>query len=446
MLSIVFGIILSIFVIVTCLRSRPAGVLLLISLYPILPRYLGIPIGDEALALTFRRILTTLIVIICFRELLKIFFAEKFGKFHFAIYLYLIYVIIGFTGGVLSGDVNAAIFRAIDNVFVLLLGALGSTICVERFGWKTVIICVFIAPLSFIAPLTILEYTIGKSYFFDWTANTGAANAIETFSYIMREDTLRSQATFDGPLMLAEYTCFSIAACLFIFRYNKKIKWLLIIPACLFIIYATFSRSSLIIAPVILLTSFLVIFVGKFKIDQRYSSATVYGLGIMYITYFFLDLYSSAGYISDFTYFTSESDRSTYSRSIQFDLIWPYLENNIFFGIGFRRNFVENLSLHAFDNFYLWTLLESGIIGIICIMLIIGLSVKSAFSNKNDNEIKNNLQRFTLDVIFIYLAHKFFVQSSTNFIFFILIIFGILNLKNNAKSLNNLGNLHARPN
>jgi branched-subunit amino acid transport protein len=108
-----------------------------------------------------------------------------------------------------------------------------------------------------------------------------------------------------------------------------------------------------------------------------------------------------------FDFISDEGERSSVSRALQYVVIYDKMHEAPFFGFGRERNYLMLFKeLHAVDNYYFWTILEVGIIGISVYSFFLYMLVRTALS-----QYKVSYRSYYLLALIIAILMSIFYQN-----------------------------------
>lgn len=396
-------------------------IVVLLLFYPFLPKYIGFAIGSEGLALSFRRIM----LVIVFLFFLTQVFSNgrlRLERQSFAfLSLYLSTILVASINGLLSGGASAAIFRAAENTILAVIGVMLGREALRALGWSRLIRYAFLWPLLVVVPLAIIERATGYSAYFELFSHGEVVQILDMDAYRLRDGIIRSQASFGSTIVLAEYLVLSLPGLLYLDRLRHHPRWTKFLIAVVIIaILTTSSRAGIGFAVILFITHFALVSCMKYhKVRRVFASAFV---GIAWLSLLCIILYyvQSLDLEMSFLAFDSDAQRSNHSRLLQYWSTLEILRDDLLLGIGYSRNFVSDLQLHALDNFYLWFLLESGLFGLACLTGMIAMTLRCSIG-----VIRQNISRDVLPVgvmltefFFLFSMYKLFALPPDNLFYF----------------------------
>lgn len=219
--------------------------------------------------------------------------------------------------------------------------------------------------------------------------------------------------------------CLTVALSSIIFQ--NKIYTSLILLSSLYISYLVSSRTTMVC--IVLITLFFIYNQLRKKIVNLFFSIN------LLIILLILNYDQLLSVISDYLMLDDSYrglDSGFSGRSDRWAVAFNYIENNLFFGVGFKEG--EKTLGYTTDNGYVSVLLELGIVGFIFYLTLFLSALWISFKFRN----KNSYMKFNMITIFIFLIYCFFEQRYINFgnalsyiVFFSL--FSVLNLNRSVK-------------
>lgn len=429
MLTIAFGFLAWISTVAASVRSNACTIAALLFVFPFLPRYIGIGIGSQDLALSFRRIVIFTLLIIVFSQMLR---AQRFlvrkPLLVFAS-MFLITVVASTVSGLLNGFSTAILFRFVENTTLIIIGTFVGATAIKRFGFEGLVKYAFVWPLYVIAPLALFEWVSGVSAFYELFGTGEFASGLDARAYHMRGGVIRSQASFDGPLQLSEFLVLSLPMLFYMLGKERRWKWILLIACTYLAILSTGSRTGMAISVLLIYLQIVFAAFGQNSRVRRGAIAlAIVGMMTVVVAAIGYKL-SSFQFVDSFLVFDTSEERSTYSRLRQYPLIFEALRDHPFIGIGYARNQTDELGI-AIDNFYLWTALEGGLISVLAVFSMIFMVIRKGLSllrGRNSHELIRigfAMTAFTT----AFAIQKAFLQSPTNLLYFFVFSSAILAL------------------
>lgn len=233
-----------------------------------------------------------------------------------------------------------------------------------------------------------------------------------------RNNAYRYSGSFLSPILLGEFLVVMIPL---VIAYLNTVKYSLILKSVyliffLFAIYSTNSRSAILLTlvAVYLYVLFISLKGNNFtRVIATFFNLILIGTILYFIISYIIDLNSN--FTGRFDYITDAEQRSSTSRALQFSTVFQRMEDNAWFGLGKKRNFVNELD-GAIDNYYLWTYMEVGIIGLSCYFLFIFLLLKEAFNQYKSPQINYYLIPLIISIL-VSITYQFLTSNPTNHIY-----------------------------
>lgn len=240
----------------------------------------------------------------------------------------------------------------------------------------------------------------------------------------------RVQGIFDNSLSLAEFMLYALPFVLFglatVGRAKRYLNLLLIL-VMLAVGYFTDSRGFLFIGLLTAASFWLFLSWNRLSLGARSVifavAVPVFVLSAIGVGYYVENLINEVAGIR-FNWIASAEERSTFSRAIQVQEVMTAVQQQPFFGYGVLQNFSAELdSIRKIDNYYLRTLLESGIPGLVMFLLSLLVLARGVFRNRQRDVQTQSRALFALaaSLLVAFAGAKIFLSMPTNnFVFYAL--------------------------
>lgn len=396
---------------------------LFVFLIPFLPKYLGLGVGSEGFALSLRRLLMMILFmsfVVSFlqnREYISQRILLIYQQNKILINLLLLFFVVKVISLSLgSRELSQYIMLFNDflfSVFILILTTLliGSEEDIHRlakimfYGYTIVLILVLI---DFIVKYPLFGKLASSQMMISNDPSLGA----------LRGGRYRVRASFLSSIQLGQYLVILLPIIIAYIYKNKYSLILKIIYFLLFIfaIYSTGSRSAILLSAVLV---YFYLILKLYKIGGLYR----YAINFFNLIIFGILLYFIYNFISTlimnfqgrFDLVGDEETISSTSRALQFVRIFDKMHEAPFFGFGRTRNFTTVME-GAIDNYYIWTILEVGIIGIIVYFLFLFTLVKTGL-NQYKLPYKNYYLFPLILAIFMAIFYQVLLQNPDNLVY-----------------------------
>lgn len=198
----------------------------------------------------------------------------------------------------------------------------------------------------------------------------------------MRDGRYRTNGGFPNPILLGEYLVILfplIVAYIYRNQYSFifKMGYFFVF---LYAIYSSGSRSAILMTAVMAYFYFILTVYRSSKFS-RFLAIVLNVIILSLVSYFVFEYISHLimSFSGRFDFITDEGERSSVSRALQYVVIYDKMHEAPFFGFGRERNYLTIFTeLHAIDNYYFWTILEVGIIGIFIYSFFLYTIVRTA--------------------------------------------------------------------
>ena len=226
----------------------------------------------------------------------------------------------------------------------------------------------------------------------------------------IRAGRYRTNGSFANPIQLGEYLVMLFPLILAYMYRNQytltlKIGYLLLF---MYAIYLSGSRSAILMSA-LMAYFYLMLTLYKGSRLTRFI-AILFNLIIFSIILYFVSDYISnliMNFSGRFDFISDEGERSSVSRALQYVVIYDKMHEAPFFGFGRERNYLMIFKeLHAVDNYYFWTILEVGIIGISVYSFFLYILVRTALS-----QYKASYRGYYLLALIVAILMSIFYQN-----------------------------------
>lgn len=360
-----------------------------VFLIPFLPKYIGFGVGGEGFALSLKRILLMILfmsIALSFTQnsmyiYKRISQVYKHNKLLInLLFLFFIIKIVSLTLNsrelplyiMLFNDFLFSIF-----MFILTILLIDSEENIHRlikmffYSYTIVLILVLIESIVQFPLLSIFA--------------SGQMELTRDYSEgFMRAGKYRTNGSFPNPILLGEYLVM-LFPLIVAYMYRNKYTLTLMISYILLFMYAIYlsgSRSAILMSAMMVYLYFILTLYKGSRFSR--SMAILFNVIILSIVFYFVFDYINnliMSFSGRFDFIADEGERSSVSRALQYIVIYDKMHEAPFFGFGRERNYLTIFSeLHAIDNYYFWTILEVGIIGILVYSFFLFALVKTALS------------------------------------------------------------------
>lgn len=388
------------------------------------PRYIGIGVGSDGVALSAKRVLVLsfLLVLVIRPSLWK--GVKQIRSTLIPVYFLFGFAVISCVGSIEHGVWYYSLLYFGENVAILIVAVyIGWSLSVERFGLQNLLRYGFYLPIlvsGFIVCIELIRSAPALSGILE-IDSVIATNRDFYYEHAIRGGLFRAKALFDGPLQLAEFSAYSLSVLVVakLFRIITLRNFLILLLCVLVALFATRTRSSVLIGS---LSTVIVVLIYLMR-RGRSAGRVVTWLGVILCTSvgsiaLFLLVKEIQGdvllYLID-----DEKERSTVARLLQFKTVPLLVSDAPIFGYGYQRHFVYMFdNLYSLDNYYLKMLLQSGYVGftvfMLSILLMLGSVLRAAFSRDRGIMI---VGMFGVAIITNFLLFKMFTSGEPNNIY-----------------------------
>lgn len=361
---------------------------LFVFLIPFLPAYIGIGAGSKGFSLSLIRILLAILFMF-----MVIFFIQKqkfsSGSISLAYssnknlinIMILFFVLKVFSLLINSTDISLYIKLFNDFLFSLFIFSLTILFVNTNNSIQNLMKMIFYS-YTLVLVLVITESVLKFPLLSGLMSQTIELGRDYTIGHI-RHDRYRTNGSFLNPILLGEYLVMIFPVVL---AYINTLKQSLIFKSVfiviyLYAIYTTGSRSAILLSLFALYLYILFISLrgNHFtRVIANFFNLILIGTILYFIISYIIDL--SSNFTGRFDYIMDPEKRSSTSRALQFNNVFDRMRDNAWFGLGKNRNFVNELDGAAIDNYYLWTYMEVGLIGLVSYLTFLYFLMKEAWS------------------------------------------------------------------
>jgi hypothetical protein len=377
----------------TTLRFR-VGLLVMIFLYSLYPKFFSLGVSDEAFALSGQRAM--LYLLLGFYVLHALWGStdvrrgiELAMRYRWVVFGTAVLLIARLGGNLATGRFDLGSFAAMVNeaVISLLIIILVITCIKTKNDILTALTLVSVSLLvnQFVA---IYEFSSGRSLF---PASIDIQYAIDKTGKLtvgsIREGFFRARGFFDNPLKLAGFLCLTIPGSvalvrtspIFAVRLMAAATIVLALPTAIF----TGSRTAI--------TVILMIF-GWYAyayVAQRFGrySRVIIRIGVIVLAV--TAIITIAAGVADSILSGSQLDRSAESRALQFVRVPLALQASPLFGFGYARNIIDLVDAGHVDSYFLQTALEGGLFTLAILLIVFHVSLKLLVAVRRHSDDRN---------------------------------------------------------
>lgn len=441
-----------IFILLLVIFKQNSIIYLFICLYPILPEYFAINLGDSLPLLTGSRMLVILLALSTILTKTKITFSSLTQTNFLKIFIfYIICETIVFITHVDNMESVKDYFGIILEKVLFLIIILNNVDNVKKLE-KCIQILVITGGVVFAVASTEPFTGVNLSYFLD----TGVRDTLLMANY-ERLNVTRATFSFGHPIALAVYTIAIMPFIMYLIDITqKKSRYVFIFILSFVCLLLTISRGQILI--------FMVMFIFIMKTKKKneriiYYKMLLIGSGIVIFSFLLnaeilgtfkgiiFSVLNSIGFNFNISDFGSNED-GTSSRFDQWSILPQVLAEHPFCGGGSGYIFNNDIYIktstrtylaESIDNMYLSLLINKGIIGFLGTVIIYLKIAISSFTGGFKNNNNPLSKAFFFSFICIFLSYMTVTELTTNRIFWTIIGLYIVHLnilkKNSFKSL-----------
>lgn len=416
-----------------------SGVILFLTLYAFTPRYLGIGVGEDGMSLSAKRLLVFSCMLAVIGLYLKFdVYSQKDVKKNTSkvfVLLFLFYLV-SCISSFLNSDSLVSYLRFIEDSLVLITGILiGAVLARKANGSRMICMFAFFIPLVISTLIVFLEIIKGAPILAG-ILDSGSSIAIgdkgREFSDVkIRDSRYRAKAMFDGQLMFAEFVVYCLPAILYAnhIRMINGATAFLLIGCVMFSLWATGSRGGIVIFVIIFLFFF---FCTTLKHSKKIVRVVVPAITLVSTVVAILYLYqlvSGLEIVDNFSVIDDRSERSTYGRLLQFQIVSNLVSDSPLYGFGYKRNISDAFEqIFTIDNFYLVSALQGGVLGLglfLVALLYSGVTIFNKSMRYSNHDY--NFGVWILSFLIAFSSMKLFLSQYSNNFYMILMVSFALN-------------------
>lgn len=408
-----------------------------VFLIPFLPKYIGFGVGGEGFALSLNRILIMILFIST-----MILFTQN--SKHISIRISCVYrknktlinlLLLFFALKVVSLSLNSrelSLYIMLFNdflfsifIFLLTIILIDSEEMIQRLAK------IFFYSYTFVLLLVLIDSVLQYSLYGLLASNQMNLNK-DYVEGLERGGRFRTQASFLSSILLGEYLVMLFPI---VVAYINKNNYSLIVKASYFFIvvyaiYSTGSRSAILMS-VALVYFYLILILYKKNTFSRFF-ANLFNIIVIVLVVFFVFNYINyhiANFSGRYDKISDEGERSSTSRALQYIAVYEKIREAPLFGFGRERNFLTTFKdIDSLDNYYFWTILEVGSIGLVAYILFLYSLVRAALHQNKLAPHSYYLLPITLGTI-INILYQFFIAVPDNQIYLFIFTGLIITIK-----------------
>ena len=351
------------------------GLLLLIFLYGVYPKFLSLGVSDQGFALSGQRAM--LYVLLGF-YLLRAMWGSKeirsglslIGRYRWIVGGVIIYLGARLVGNTLAGRMDLGSFAAFINESVISLLVIMLVVTYVKTQRDVVtVLALVVAALLLNQFAAIIEFVLGESMFTNTVdIQYQSDDEAKLLQGTVRSGYFRSRGFFDNPLKLTGFLCLALPAAfataktsgVFLVRFFSYVCISLAPVTALF----TGSRTGIAVTSLIFLWYAYAYLVRGFGSWGR----AMLNIGAAVAVVLVITLVATGA--AESLFLGSESGRSAESRVLQYVRVPIALAESPFFGFGYARQLVDLLDIGHVDSFFLTTALEGGLVSLGAVLFV----------------------------------------------------------------------------
>ncbi len=396
---------------------------LLIFLIPFLPSYIGIGVGTGGFSLSLFRIMLAILF-----AYMVVFSIQRQEYFHRNISL-----------AYMSNKklINIMILFFLLKVFSLLIHSTEISLYIKLFNDFLFSIFIFSITIllvnsdntiqnlmkmifysyTIVLALVIIESFLKRPLLSGLISQTIEIGRDYTQGY-SRNSAYRSSGSFLSPILLGEFLVIMISV---VMAYINTFKYSLIFKSVyillfMYAVYSTHSRSAILLS---LFALYLYILFSAYR-GNLFTRviANLFNVSIIIVAFYFIYNYVNnllINFTGRFDYITDVEERSSTSRALQFSNVLDRMKDDFLFGLGKSRNFTNELG-SSIDNYYLWTFMEVGIIGISCYFLFMFFLLKEALNQYKSSHINYYLMPLMISIL-VSITYQLLTANPANHVY-----------------------------
>ena len=358
----------------TTLQFR-MGLLLMLFLYAIYPKFLSLGVSDEAFALSGQR---AMLYILFGYYILHALWGSSYvrrgitiaSRYQWVVFGVALYLAARLGGNIVTGRFDLGSFAAMVNEgIVSLLVVILVISCIKTRNDILAVLTLISASLLINQLVAIYEFSVGHSLF---PTNIDIQYAIDKTSKLtegsIRAGYFRSRGFFDNPLKLAGFLCLTIPISIGLVRTSRVFAIRVMAATTIFLALPTAvftgSRTAVLVTFLIFTWyayAYIVRRLGRYgRTFVRIAAASLAIIAIIAV---------STGAAESLLQGTQYA-RSGESRALQFVRVPLALSASPLFGFGYARNIIDLVDAGHVDSFFLQTALEGGVLTLAILMAV----------------------------------------------------------------------------
>lgn len=416
-----------------------SGVLLFLTLYAFTPRYLGIGVGEAGMSLSAKRLLVlsclmTVVGLYTKFDAHKKFLIKKSSSKIFA-FLFLFYLVSCFSSFLNSDSLVSYLRFAEDTIILITAILIGAIFANFSNGSKSICMFAFFFPLVISTVIVFLETLKGSPILtgiLDANSSIAIGDKGREFTDVkIRDSRYRAKAMFDGQLMLAEFIVYCLPAILYAnhVRMIKSATFLFLLACAMFSLWATGSRGGIVVFLIVFLFFYFCTSLKHSKKLVRLVVPVFTLISVVVALIYLYQLVSGLEIVDNFSVIDDRSERSTYGRLLQYQIVTNLVNESPIFGFGYKRNYSDAFEqLFTIDNFYLVSAIQGGILGVSLFLIALVYSGFTVFNNSmKHSNMEYSFGVWILGFLIAFSAMKLFLSQYGNNFYLILMISFALN-------------------
>ncbi len=388
-----------------------------------MPPYLGFGVGGEGFAISLKRILLIILLMSLTLSLTqnRKYISKRISPIYQQNKVVINLLLLFFAVKVLSLTINS---REISQYIMLFMDFLSSIfimmLTILLINTKESInhlAKIIFYSYNIVLILVLIEYILQYPVY-GKLASDQMMLLTDATTGLVRGGMHRVRASFLNSIVLGQYlVMLSPIILAYMYKNNysllKKIIYFLFF---IFAVYTTGSRSSILMSLLLVYLYFMFVLWKRGRLYKFIINL----LNLIIISTVFSFIYDFiSGLISNFhgrfDLLGDEETISSTSRALQYIRIYDQMHEAPFFGFGRARNYTEMVG-SSIDNYYFWTILEVGIIGITIYLLFLYFSIKTAVKLYKLS-YENYYILPIMIAILIIISSMFLIQAPDNHVY-----------------------------
>ena len=392
---------------------------------PLFPRSISLAIGGGALTQARLGVVVLVILFLAYFLLDQNIRKKTLGllsRFTFFFVVLIALLLLKLFSTAINSGVSS-LFYMVDEILFSIFIVFSVYVSLRRTGDERKFITVFILGVFLSGMISVAEQAKG-SPILKGLVEAEVEVSDKALEGRERDGRFRSQALYDNPLLLSEFTNLILPFIIFgVIYFRKKIKILAVLGLIFvpFILWAVDSRSGFaigLLGTMFFCTALLWSKSNRFIKVNLIATLLIFGTMAGYFSYNLLS--------NPEVYFQREDSGgvSALERVSQYIIVGNAVQKSPIIGFGLTQNFAKDLDfLNHLDNYWLRLLLEGGIPSFLLFSLLTLQALKLSIRGLSNQNTKEGRYYYAAIVTFfcVFILNKLFLSMPINNVYFFIV-------------------------